>query len=46
MTGYCVKCRQKVEIEGAKEVVLENKRKAITGKCPSCGTKIYRFVKA
>jgi predicted RNA-binding Zn-ribbon protein involved in translation (DUF1610 family) len=45
-TAYCVKCRRKVSISGAKEVKLKSGRKALKGKCPACGTTIYRFLKA
>ncbi len=43
--AYCVKCRKKVEIRGAKQVTLKNKRPAISGTCPSCGTKVFRIGK-
>ena len=41
--GYCVKCKKKQTIDGAKEVTLKNKRKAVSGKCPKCGTKMFRI---
>jgi RNase P subunit RPR2 len=41
--GYCVKCKKKQIMEGAKEVTLKNKRKAVTGKCPKCGTKMFKI---
>jgi len=48
MEGYCVKCKKKVEIANAKEVEMKGKggvkRKAITGTCPNCGTKIFRIM--
>ena len=45
MTGYCVKCKKKVNIANGKVVTTKNKRKAYTGKCPICGTKVFRFMK-
>jgi len=46
--GYCVKCKQKQEISGAKEVSMKGKggveRKAMTGTCPKCGTKMFRIM--
>jgi len=45
-TGYCVKCKAKVEIKNAKEVTLKNGRKAMSGTCPKCGTKVFSFLKA
>ena len=43
--AYCVKCRKKVEVQDPKTVLLKNLSLAITGTCPSSGTKVYRFVK-
>jgi len=43
--AYCVKCRKMVEIQNPKTVLLKNLSLAITGTCPSSGTKVYRFVK-
>ena len=44
MEGYCVKCKSKKEISGANEVTMKNGRKAIKGKCPSCGTGMFRIM--
>ncbi len=44
MEGYCVKCKSKKEIQDAKEVTMKNKRKAVKGKCSSCGTGMYRIL--
>ncbi len=42
--GYCVKCKKKnVEMSGAKEVTLKNGRKAVRGKCPACGTTMFKI---
>jgi DNA topoisomerase-1 len=42
--GYCVKCKEKREIAGAKAVFLGgHSRPATQGVCPMCGTKIVRF---
>jgi hypothetical protein len=41
--GYCVKCREKREFEGA-EVELANGRRAAQGTCPVCGTKMNRIL--
>ena len=41
--GYCVKCREKREFEGA-EVELANGRRAAQGACPVCGTKMNRML--
>lgn len=46
MEGYCVKCRAKKEIQGAKEITMKNGRPATQGTCADCGTKIFRIGKA
>jgi hypothetical protein len=43
MEGYCVKCKKKQEMDGAKEVTMKNGRKAMKGKCPSCGTGMFKI---
>lgn len=43
VTGYCVKCRKKVEIKDPKEVTLKSGRPATKGTCPVCGTKVFRI---
>jgi predicted RNA-binding Zn-ribbon protein involved in translation (DUF1610 family) len=43
--AFCVKCRKKVTIKNPQVVTLKNKRKAVKGKCPNCGTTVYRFIK-
>lgn len=42
--GYCVKCKAKKEIAEAVEVTTKNGRKAIKGKCPTCGTVMYKIL--
>ena len=44
MEGYCVKCKQKREMNDAKEEVLKNGRRAMKGKCPTCGTVMCRIL--
>jgi len=41
--GYCVKCKESKEMASEKEVTMKNGRKAVKGKCPSCGTGMYRI---
>jgi len=47
-TGYCVKCKKKQEMENPKEITMKGKggtkRKAVTGTCPACGTKMFRIL--
>ena len=46
MQAYCLKCRAKREMQGARQVTLKNGRPATQGTCPTCGTKMYRIGKA
>jgi len=41
--GYCVKCRTKVKIKNPHHVTMKNRRRAIQGICPKCGSKMFRF---
>jgi DNA-directed RNA polymerase subunit RPC12/RpoP len=41
--AYCVKCKQSVDMKAAKKVIMKNNRKATSGKCPYCGTKVFRI---
>jgi len=43
MEAYCLKCREKCEIQNPESVTLKNGRPATKGKCPRCGSGIYRF---
>jgi hypothetical protein len=42
--GYCVKCKARKEIVGAVEETMKNGRKAIKGKCPTCGTVMFKIL--
>ena len=42
-TGYCVKCREKVDMTDEEKVRMRNGKKAIKGKCSVCGTEIYKI---
>jgi len=48
-TGYCVKCREKgKKMLDSQEVDMKGKggktRKALTGKCETCGTKMFKIL--
>ena len=45
MEGYCVKCRAKVQMVGAKEVTMKNGKKAMDGKCAKCGTRVFKILR-
>jgi hypothetical protein len=42
--AYCVKCRAKQEMQDANEITMKNGKKALKGKCPKCGTGMFRIV--
>jgi len=42
--GYCVKCKAKKEIAEAVEEIMKNGRKAIKGKCPTCGVVMFKIL--
>jgi len=46
--GYCVKCKQKREMKNASEVEMPGKgatvRRAMTGACAVCGTKMFKIL--
>ncbi len=46
--GFCVKCKKKVEIKDPQETEIKGKggtkRRAVTGVCPDCGTKIFKIL--
>lgn len=42
--GYCVKCKAKKPIAEAVEEVMKNGRKAVKGKCPTCGAVMFKIL--
>ena len=46
--AYCVKCKAKREMNSPKEVAMKakggGKRRAMTGICPKCGTKMFKIL--
>ncbi len=42
--AYCVKCKQKRRMQGARRIVTKNGRSAMEGTCPVCSTKLFRFI--
>ena len=43
VTGYCVKCRIKKDMQKIQETILKNGRPAFFGFCPDCETKMFRI---
>ena len=44
MVGYCVKCRAKRDMVETTEVTMKNGKKAMKGKCGTCGTGIFKII--
>jgi uncharacterized Zn finger protein len=44
LEGYCVKCKAKKPISEAMEEVMKNGRKAVKGKCPTCGAVMFKIL--
>ena len=44
MDAYCVKCKAKKQMKDANEVKMKNGRAAMKGRCPDCGTGLYRIL--
>jgi len=42
--GYCVKCKTKKPIADGVEEVMKNGRKAVKGKCPTCGVVMFKIL--
>ena len=42
--GYCVKCKAKKPISDGVEETMKNGRKAIKGKCPTCGVVMFKIL--
>jgi len=40
---YCVKCRTKRDVPDAVKVTMKNGKPAMKGKCPVCGTAVFRI---
>jgi RNase P subunit RPR2 len=43
MEAYCVKCKAKKMMQNPTPVTLKNGKPATEGKCPDCGTKMFRI---
>jgi hypothetical protein len=42
--AYCVKCKAKRNMKDAGEVTMANGRRAMKGKCPECGTGMFKIL--
>jgi len=41
--AYCVKCKTKRDMKDAVQITMKNGRPATEGKCPVCGTKMFKI---
>ena len=41
--AYCVKCKAKKEMKDPQQVTMKNGKPAVSGSCPTCGTKMFRI---
>jgi hypothetical protein len=41
--AYCVKCKSKRDMKNEKQVTMKNGRRALSGTCSVCGTKMFRI---
>lgn len=50
MHAYCVRCRAKHEMVDEHQTTIKGRgnrsQAAVVGKCPKCGTKMCKFIKA
>ena len=46
MEAYCLKCRVKREMSNPTAITMKNGKPATEGKCPTCGTKMFKIGKA
>jgi hypothetical protein len=46
MEAYCLKCREKREMQNPEAVTMKNGKPATSGTCPVCGTKMYKIGRA
>ena len=42
--AYCVKCKATKDMANGVESVLKNGRNAVKGKCPDCGTGMFKIL--
>ncbi len=43
MEGYCLKCREKREMQNPTAITMKNGRPATEGTCPVCSTRMFKI---
>jgi hypothetical protein len=41
--AYCVKCKAKRDMLNEQKITMKNGKAATEGKCPVCGTKMFKI---
>jgi hypothetical protein len=41
--AYCLKCREKREMLNPNPITMKNGKPATEGKCPVCGTRMFKI---
>ena len=41
--AYCVKDKMMVEVQNPQQITMKNGKKAHSGTCPNCGTKVFKI---
>ena len=41
--AYCVKDKEKVEVQNPQHITMKNGKPALSGLCPVCGTKVFKI---
>jgi hypothetical protein len=41
--AYCVKDKEKVEVQNPQQITMKNGKPALSGTCPKCGGKVFRI---
>ena len=44
MIGYCLKCKEKKEMQNLEPYTMKNGRQASKGTCTNCGGKIFKIL--
>ena len=42
--AYCMKCKEKREMKDPVEVEMKGGRRAMSGTCATCGTKMFKIL--
>jgi uncharacterized Zn finger protein (UPF0148 family) len=41
--AYCVKDKMMVDVQNPQQITMKNGKKALSGVCPKCGTKVFKI---